>query len=226
MKEINKEELDIFARTLYGEAEANNFADVRAIANVIMNRVKEKQWPNTISKVCMQPWQFSCHNPNDKGRDRISHASGYWWDMCQEVAYEAMTGDLLDKTNQSTHYYATYVKKPKWAKGHMPVYEVPHKNGHSHIFFNDIDTPAPKTAKETLDQQKPLATTRTAQGATLAAGGATLGIVAEAVNQIQPAFGLLGTIAQYAPMALMALVLAGIAYVVFARWDDRRRGLR
>lgn len=74
--------------------------------------------------------------------------------------------------------------------------------------------------------EKPLGETRTIKGAQLAAGATALGMVAEAVDKIQPALPLAQRLAEIAPWALAVLALAGIGWIVWARWDDRRRGLR
>lgn len=75
-------------------------------------------------------------------------------------------------------------------------------------------------------ETKPLSSTRTIPSATVAAGATSAAIGLEVVGQIQPAFPLLQTIAQYAPIVLGLIVLAAIAYVIYARIDDRRKGLR
>ena len=67
--------------------------------------------------------------------------------------------------------------------------------------------------------KKSLATTRTVKGGALA-GAALL------IDQASPALPLLQSVAEYAPAVLQTLVLAGIAWMLYARWDDRRRGLR
>ena len=51
-------------------------------------------------------------------------------------------------------------------------------------------------------------------------------VIAPLVEKLAPAAGFFQTLAQAAPWALAALALAGVAYIVWARIDDRRRGLR
>lgn len=217
----------ILARTLYGEAEANNEADAVAIANVVLNRARHgKQWPSGVAAVCLQPWQFSCWNVNDPNRERILNASGEWFERCKQIAAEVMKSNI-DPTNGATHYYATYIAAPKWAKGHRPCYTVTHKTGDLHLFFNDIDTPAPVTARESLEQVKPLTTSATVKSAQV--GVVTTGAVtaaAEAIRQFEPALPLAQMLAQYAPWGLVTLLLGVIAYMSWRRIDDRAQGLR
>ena len=74
--------------------------------------------------------------------------------------------------------------------------------------------------------QRALAKTRTVQGGQVAAGATVLGLTAEAVRQVEPAIPLLQSLLQVAPWVVGAAALAGIAYIIWARIDDRRRGLR
>lgn len=75
-------------------------------------------------------------------------------------------------------------------------------------------------------EQKPLLQSRTIQGATLAGGASTISFVSTLVDQAEPAFPLLQTVVHSAPWVLFGAVVLGLVYVVYARWDDRRRGLR
>lgn len=218
---------DIFARTLYGEAEAGNKADAIAIARVILNRMALPNWPSTASGVCLQPWQFSCWNANDPNRQRILNAKGAWWEECQHIAKNALSGKLPpDQTSRSTHYYANWVKMPKWAKGKEPVLIVPHESGNAHLFFNNIDTPPPKTPAEALDQQRPLSSSRTVKGGQIAAigttGSAGVTVLEEAAGKIQP----IASMHDILMFVFILLTLAGLGWMLWARLDDREEGLR
>lgn len=67
---------------------------------------------------------------------------------------------------------------------------------------------------------------RTVKGAQVAGGATALSVVAESVNAVAPAFPLLSKVAEYAPIVLGIVALAAIGYIVWARIDDRRKGLR
>lgn len=221
-------DIDTLARTLYGEADANNGVDARAIANVIMNRTKHTNWPQSVREVCLQPWQFSCWNTNDPNRARILAAEGPWFDRCKEIATEVYNGGAVyDQTKGATHYYASYVKKPKWAKGKHPVYSVVHKTGSYHFFFNDIDTKPPETATEALEQSRPLGSTKTVTAAKLATTGA-VGVagVSEYVQQLAPTMPLLLKVMEYAPWLIIGCLASGMGFMVWSRIQDRRQGIR
>lgn len=220
-------DLDTLARTLFGEAESRNEKDAVAIACVIMNRVALPNWPDTVAEVCLQPWQFSCWNQNDPNRTRILNAKGPWFERCREIASWAIKGFPEDPTNRATHYYATYVKKPKWARGKTPVYEVEHTStGHAHLFFNDIDTPPPQSAKEALDQTRPLTSSRSIQGAGLAGASVGLSVATEIVSEVQSQVEPLVGYADVLKTLFLIIALVGIGLTVWARISDRKDGMR
>jgi hypothetical protein len=226
------EALDVMTRTLYGEAESWNKEDAIAIANVIMNRVRLPHWPDNPKAVCLQPWQFSCWNIGDANRARIVNAGAndLWFAQCQHFARTALNGTLPDPTQRSTHYYATYVKAPHWAKGKQPVYQVAHKKGSTHLFFNDIDTPPPLTAQDALEQVTPLHRTRTVKAGQVATAS-TLGTISiETIQDITaPATQQVMQVLPYMDAAkwlLLALILISVLAMIWARLDDRKRGLR
>lgn len=225
-----QDDLDILARTLYGEAEANDIDDAEAIASVVMNRIRWPNWPNSIVEVCLQPWQFSCWNQNDPNRARILSVtrSDPWFRTCISVAERAIAGTLPDRTNGATHYYASYLDAkgltPKWARNKVPSYTNTYGR-YTHYFFNDIDTPPPQSAKEALDQESPLKETPAAKGAVATGvGGGVMAIdglvpiLDRGVDQVST-----GNIVQ---------IVVGIAIIAFAAWifydrlNDRRQGLR
>lgn len=216
-------EIDILARTLYGEAAAGDELDAIAIAHVVCNRVSYSQWPNTIQTVCLQPWQFSCWNQNDPNRDRIMNVSPEdpWFRKCQGIARQVLEGAIPDPTNRATHYYANYIKPPLWVKGHTPCYvDLPH------IYFNDIDTPAPATAADALDQNRPLTRTRTIINGQVAAVGTAVAAAAEILDPVKDHIAWLAQYSTYAKWLAIAVVTVGVIGMIWARIDDRRRGLR
>lgn len=101
---------------------------------------------------------------------------------------------------------------------------IAHENGQQPYTGAQID--AGLVLAGVAPPEQPIAQTRTIKGAQIAAGATALGVVAEAVEKIQPAVPLLQRIVEVAPWLLAVLALAGIGYVVWARYDDRRRGLR
>jgi hypothetical protein len=99
-----------------------------------------------------------------------------------------------------------------------------HENGQQPYTDAEIDAGLVLAGVE--PPQRSLANSRTIQGGQVAASATVLGMTAEAVRQVEPAIPLLQTALQYAPWMVGTVALAGIAYMIWARIDDRRRGLR
>ncbi len=99
-----------------------------------------------------------------------------------------------------------------------------HENGQQPYTDAEIDAGLVLAGVE--PPQRTLAQTRTVQGGQVAAGATVLGLTAEVVRQVEPAIPLLQSLLQVAPWVVGAAALAGIAYMIWARIDDRRRGLR
>ena len=99
-----------------------------------------------------------------------------------------------------------------------------HENGQQPYTDAEIDAGLVLAGAE--PPQRPLTQTRTVQGGQVAAGATVLGLTAEVVRQVEPTIPLLQSLLQVAPWVVGAAALAGIAYMIWARIDDRRRGLR
>lgn len=116
-------DIDILARTLYGEARGEyaqvGLAAFIVIANVVMNRFKEKKkYGPSLTEICLKPWQFSCWNKNDPNfsliqEETLSEVSLFH--IAQKVARKVSYGLWPDLTRGSNHYHATYCQ-PSWAQ--------------------------------------------------------------------------------------------------------------
>ena len=130
----NKAQADIFtaethpehwclAQNIYYESRGSNLADMAAVANVVMNRTKDRRYPDTICGVVRQgkknadgsmkrnACQFSwyCDGKSDWP------AKGDAWYKAQMIAYQMIEhGKYRGLTEGATHYHATYVN-PRWA---------------------------------------------------------------------------------------------------------------
>lgn len=129
----------ILARTIYGEARGESQIGKEAVAEVIMNRVASKRYPDTVKEVCLQPWQFSCWNPNDPNRTKIialQPGGNADFDICLSVAAAAMAGQIDHLTDQVLHYCADYISAPSWVtKSPGAVME---KKIGRHLFYRGI----------------------------------------------------------------------------------------
>lgn len=221
-------DVETLARTLYGEAKARDVEDATSIAAVVMNRVTYPNWPSDVSAVCLQPYQFSCWNVSDPNRQRIMGAkvTETWFRQCHGIAERAVARQIADPTAGATHYHAHSVKKaPTWAKGKTPCHLTA-----GHVFFNDIDTKPPAGAKEALDQNRPLSSTRTVRGGQAAAvgtaGTSVLVGMAETIDQAKDSVGGLMLHVDQLRWVFIGLTVLGIGIMLYARWQDREKGKR
>lgn len=223
-------DVDVLAKTLIGESLAHDEDDAESIACSVLNRVRYPNWPDTVRGVCLQPKQFSCWNGGDDNFTRIMEAERgagvQWYDDCWKIAERAVRGELHDVTRGSTHYHTPAVS-PRWSRGKKPAHRT-----RGHLFFNNIDTPAPKSAAEALDQERPLKESRSVQGGVVAATATVAGgayeagkeALVEASTVMAPFKAYLSS--DWIPWALTAAALGGVLWALWARYDDRRRGLR
>ncbi len=104
------------ARGIYFEARGEPAKGQAAVAQVILNRVRNPHYPNTICGVVYQnknwrnrcQFSFAC----DRIRDRIKSPELYA--IAKQIAAETSAGRIwLKEVGSSTHYHATYVN-PRW----------------------------------------------------------------------------------------------------------------
>ncbi len=127
-------EIKCLATAIYFEARGEPERGQLAVAQVVLNRVKNPAYPNTICGVVYQnknmrrrcQFSFAC----DGRLDRITDATSWKEadDLAHQVIANASTMFLAD-VGTSTHYHATYVR-PRWAR-HMKKMD---KIGR-HIFY-------------------------------------------------------------------------------------------
>jgi len=106
------------AEAIYFEARGESYNGQVAVSQVVLNRVRNPAYPNTICGVVYQnrkmrnacQFSFAC----DLVPDRV--VDDRHWRQAQEIARETTAGRLkIPEIEASTHYHATYVK-PRWAK--------------------------------------------------------------------------------------------------------------
>lgn len=107
------------ALNVYYEARGSNLADQYAVADVVLNRVEDTRYPNSICDVVKDGYrkgrrdcQFSwyCDGKSDIPRDEEA------WSKAQSVAWGiVMMNNYRGITEGSTHYHAHYVN-PSWSR--------------------------------------------------------------------------------------------------------------
>ena len=132
-------ELACMATAIYFEARGEPMVGQVAVAQVIMARVNDERYPNTICEVVKQGYYYSWDKTipiRDKCQfsfwcdgkpETIKDEDAYFW--ATEVAQAVMVGTLYDTTQGATHYHAYYVQ-PSWSKKFTRTVRI-----NDHIFY-------------------------------------------------------------------------------------------
>jgi len=138
------EALMCLALNVYHEARDQPFIGQVAVAQVVMNRVDDERYPNTVCEVVKQGPTYK-YSPGLPVRHKCQFS---WWcdgksdavknddawleamQIADIVLYKHQNNILLlDVVGKSTHYHAYYVR-PAWAKRKNKVVRI-----EDHIFY-------------------------------------------------------------------------------------------
>jgi spore germination cell wall hydrolase CwlJ-like protein len=128
---INKKQAYCLAQNIFFESRNEPLVGQQMVAEVTLNRVASKSYPNTICKVVWQRKQFSwTHDGKHDNPDRMSYLDRESWKTIQKAVTIILsdTDTYLPKTG-ATHYHANYVK-PYWARDMKYVGKVG-----THLFY-------------------------------------------------------------------------------------------
>ena len=115
---FTKKEQQCLATAIYFEAQGESMKGQAAVAQVILNRVRNPAYPNTICGVVYQndnwlnrcQFSFACD-----GRKKVV-TSRQHYKIAEEIAMAVTAGKIfIPEVASSTHYYAAYVN-PGWAR--------------------------------------------------------------------------------------------------------------
>ena len=132
-------ELACMATAIYFEARGEPMVGQVAVAQVIMSRVYDERYPDTVCDVVKQGYYYSWDKTipiRDKCQfsfwcdgkpENIKDEDAYFW--ATEVAQAVMVGTLYDTTQGATHYHAYYVQ-PSWSKKFTRTVRI-----NDHIFY-------------------------------------------------------------------------------------------
>lgn len=141
------QDIDVVARTLYGEARGEGRQGMVAVACVIVTRamiaahymdVHGEPHPlfgdGELSTACLEPEQFSSWNADDPNLPILKSVTTAdpIFAMAVEIAAQAENDQLDDITDNATHYkvVGTFAK---WAVGKTPCVTIG-----KHEFYNNI----------------------------------------------------------------------------------------
>jgi len=115
---FSEKEQKCLAEGIYFEARSESVKGQAAVAQVILNRVRNPTYPSTICGVVYQnrTWRNRCQFSFACDGTRLRVASRRNYDVARQVAMAVTAGKIfLPEVGSATHYHATYVK-PRWAR--------------------------------------------------------------------------------------------------------------
>jgi spore germination cell wall hydrolase CwlJ-like protein len=112
---LNARERQCLAEAIYYEARGESFAGQLAVAEVVLNRVRHRAYPETVCGVVYQgservtgcQFSFTCDGSLERA------AQGRAWRRAELVADHALMGFARPMTRYATHYHTTEVD-PVW----------------------------------------------------------------------------------------------------------------
>jgi len=111
------ESLGCLTAAVYHEARSEGEEGQRAVAQVVLNRVRHPAYPTTICKVVHQgplragggcQFTFTCDGATKRAIDPAA------WDAARAVAEAALAGHVEEKVGLATHYH-TLLVRPSWS---------------------------------------------------------------------------------------------------------------
>jgi len=113
------------AKNAFFEASIDNLAGMAAVADVVLNRVEDTRYPNTVCGVIQAGKKDDNGNPIKNrcafswycdGKDDDVPRETENWKRAKTIAWNLIkNGKYRGISDGATHYHATYVK-PKWIK--------------------------------------------------------------------------------------------------------------
>lgn len=100
----NSNDRYLLAKVIYAEARGESYTGQVAIAAVVLNRVRDSRFPNTVAGVIYQPWAFTAVNDGQINLEPNQKA--------YQAADDALNG--WDPTYGSVYYYNPQTATSKW----------------------------------------------------------------------------------------------------------------
>jgi spore germination cell wall hydrolase CwlJ-like protein len=134
IRKMNQDEHFCLAKAIYFEARSESELGQMAVAKVILNRVKDPDYPKRICDVVYQnrstggscQFSFACDGVSD------TPEPGTAWEQSKRVATRAIVGDpTMKAVGDAKFYHADYVQ-PKWSLSMKRLTKIGR-----HIFYSD-----------------------------------------------------------------------------------------
>lgn len=124
-------DLECLTQAVYYEARGEGRNGMRAVAQVVLNRVRHPAFPKSVCGVVFQgagrrtgcQFSFTC---NGSMRGNVNRAA---WDRARAIASSALSGSVYGEVGNATHFHTTAVS-PQWRSSLVRVTQVG-----DHLFY-------------------------------------------------------------------------------------------
>lgn len=124
-------DLECLTQSVYYEARGEGRDGMRAVAQVVLNRVRHPAFPKSVCAVVFQgagrrtgcQFSFTC---DGSMRGRVNQAA---WNRAREIASSALSGSVYATVGNATHFHTTGVS-PRWRNSLVRVSQVG-----DHLFY-------------------------------------------------------------------------------------------
>lgn len=129
-------DLEIAARTIYGEARNQGPSGMEAVAWVIRNRFNSGKWysAKTIAGTCLKKAQFSCWNRDDPNFSIIANVAETDPTLNQCILHikDVLSSDTKTDPTAGATFYHTVDIVPSWASPMIQTVQIG-----AHIFYKE-----------------------------------------------------------------------------------------
>ena len=124
-------DLECLTQAVYYEARGEGRDGMKAVAQVVLNRVRHRAFPNSVCSVVFQgagrrtgcQFSFTC---DGSMRGRVNRAA---WNRARDIASSALSGSVYAGVGNATHFHTTGVS-PQWRNSLIRVSQVG-----DHLFY-------------------------------------------------------------------------------------------
>jgi spore germination cell wall hydrolase CwlJ-like protein len=108
--DFTEKDIRCLTEVIYHEARGEPIAGAIAVKKVVLNRVADPRWPNSVCDVVYQPKQFSYANSG------VMPKIDSWFDYDRSEYIARLHHEEDANFYGATHYFNPKVVKPSWAK--------------------------------------------------------------------------------------------------------------
>jgi spore germination cell wall hydrolase CwlJ-like protein len=123
--------LTCLTQAVYYEAAHEPLTGRRAVAQVVLNRMRHPAYPKSVCGVVYQGWERNtgCQFSFTCDGSLLRRGGGQPWKEAEQIARAALAGFVEPSVGTATHYHANYVL-PKWAFTLAKIQQIG-----AHIFY-------------------------------------------------------------------------------------------